>query len=216
MSLAVDTGIVSHRVFEHAVDFLGSDTAAVTTIDIPIGLPGPEPRRCDEEARHLLGPRASSVFPAPVRATLGVESYEGACAASAMICGKKLSQQSYAILAKIGEVDTLLRRTPTLVASVFEVHPELCFYFWNARQPMGHPIRSGFGFIERYALVQGEFGSAAKDIRQALPRRAASDDDILDALAALWTARRIRTGTARRLPTVEERDECGLPMQMLA
>ena len=38
----------------------------------------------------------------------------------------------------------------------------------------------------------------------------------LDALAALWTAQRIHSGTAVRLPAVEERDECGFPMQMLA
>jgi predicted RNase H-like nuclease len=35
-------------------------------------------------------------------------------------------------------------------------------------------------------------------------------------LAALWTAQRIHSGDAVRLPAVEERDELGIPMQMLA
>lgn len=47
-------------------------------VDIPIGLSDASPRRCDEEARALLGERRSSVFPAPVRAVLGARSYEAA------------------------------------------------------------------------------------------------------------------------------------------
>src|SRR5437870_3658001 len=39
-------------------------------IDIPIGLPDAGPRACDVEARRRLGPRRSSVFPAPRRALL--------------------------------------------------------------------------------------------------------------------------------------------------
>ena len=46
---------------------LGADVVAV---DIPIGLPDAGPRRCDQLARARLGPRGSSVFPAPVRAAL--------------------------------------------------------------------------------------------------------------------------------------------------
>jgi predicted RNase H-like nuclease len=58
------------------------DQALVTAIDIPIGLPGGRPRTVDGEARRLLGPRASSVFPAPARGTLDASSYEEACEAS--------------------------------------------------------------------------------------------------------------------------------------
>jgi hypothetical protein len=44
--------------------------AATVAVDIPIGLPDAGPRVCDVAARRLLGPRRSSVFPAPVRAAL--------------------------------------------------------------------------------------------------------------------------------------------------
>jgi predicted RNase H-like nuclease len=54
-------------------------------------------------------------------------------------------------------------------------------------------------------------------MREQLPTLPVADDDILDALAALWTARRIQSGSATRLPSgPEERDAFGLPMQMLA
>ena len=204
------------RVFPDAEALLRYADGAVTAIDIPIGLTSSDPRRCDVEARLILGPRKSSVFPAPVRCTLSVASYDEACSASFQACGKKLSKQTYAILPRIREVDSLLRQRPSLADSVFEVHPEVCFYFWNEGQPMRHPKQSGFGFQERFTLVELAFRGGAEAIRDSVSRKDASDDDILDALAALWTARRIGSGTHVRLGNPPERDEFGLPMQMLA
>lgn len=214
VSLDLETGRVSAQIFKDA-QALFSEPAVVTTIDIPIGLPSGQPRRCDGEARALLGPRAGSVFPCPVRATLAAESYEAACAASAAACGKRLSKQTYAILPRIRDVDTVMRKYQSC-HDVYEVHPEVCFYFWNDRQPMRYSKLTGFGFVERHKLAAEAFGRAAEETRDAVPQTAASDDDILDALAALWTARRIHSGIATRLPNLEQRDECGLPMQMLA
>src|SRR5438132_8300619 len=55
----------------------------VVAIDVPIGLTDSGPRACDVGARKLLGgKRASSVFPAPVRAALAATSYADACARS--------------------------------------------------------------------------------------------------------------------------------------
>jgi len=135
---------------------------------------------------------------------------------SVAVCGKRLSKQTFGILPKIREVDIALRQSPKLITTVFEVHPELSFYFWSSRQPMRHSKHSAFGFAERLRFVEQAFGSAAEQIRSAIPRRTVSDDDVLDALAALWTARRIEWGDAKRLPQADERDEVGLPMQMLA
>lgn len=113
-------------------------------------------------------------------------------------------------------MDAALRQSPELLTTVFEVHPEVCFYFWNNRAAMRYPKHSGFGFVERYRLAEKAFGGAAEQIRRTVSRTKVADDDILDALAALWTARHIHSGTAERLPQSEEHDECGLPMQMLA
>jgi threonine dehydratase len=127
-----------------------------------------------------------------------------------------VSKQTFAIFPKIKNVDALLRETAGLLGSVHEVHPEVCFFFWNGRRPMRYPKKSGFGCAERFRLVEEDFGTAAYEIRDAVPRREASDDDILDAFAALWTARRIRDGSAERVTETDERDEFGLPMQIWA
>jgi len=217
-SLDLDTGRVTGEVFPtDAISLLRDSPAAVTAIDIPIGLPGGSSRRrVDGEARKLLGPRASSVFPAPPRATLAAQSYEEACAASQAACGKSMSRQAYGILPKIKAVDTILQQNPELVERVLEIHPELCFYFWAGQKPMRYPKASGFGFGERLELVRTVFGRAAEEIRETVPGSKVDDDDILDALAALWTAQRIYSGNAVRLPSMEDRDEHGIPMQILA
>jgi predicted RNase H-like nuclease len=201
----------------HEVDALFHEVAAaIIAIDIPIGLPSSGVRRCDMEARAILGPRKSSVFPAPMRCTLSARSYEEACAASARACGKRLSKQTYELLPRIRDIDTLLLEEPNLAQRVHEVHPEVSFYHWNSENVMRHSKHSGFGFLERFRLVEEAFPGAAESIRNSVPPKQASDDDILDALAALWTAGRIRAGTARRLGNPPEYDEHGLRMQMLA
>lgn len=97
-----------------------------------------------------------------------------------------------------------------------EVHPEVCFYFWNGKRPLRYSKKSGFGFMERFRLIDSVFSGAAAVVRDAVPRADASDDDILDAFAALWTAKRIRTGIAVRLPARDQSDAFGLPMHMWA
>ncbi len=41
------------------------------------------------------------------------------------------------------------------------------------------------------------------------------EDDMLDAFAALWSARRWIVGTAETLPPEPPKDACGLPMQIV-
>lgn len=216
MSLDSDATAASAQVFADSETLFRDPEWAVTAIDIPIGLPTSQSRGCDSEARRLLGPRRSSVFPTPMRAALEADSYESACAANKRSCGKRLSKQTYAILPKIREVDASVRGSPALVGTVWEVHPEVSFYFWNRRTPMLHPKRSRFGFSERLQLVKTVFGNVAQEIRESIPRKAAADDDILDALAALWTAQRIHAGTAVKLPHADECDKLGFRMQILA
>ena len=78
-SLDLETGKVSAQVFPNAQAMFSDNASVITAIDIPIGLPGVRARGCDSQARALLGPRASAVFPAPVRASLTTDSYESAC-----------------------------------------------------------------------------------------------------------------------------------------
>jgi predicted RNase H-like nuclease len=191
-------------------------TIDLLTIDIPIGLSDDGPRRVDTIARRLLGPRGSSVFPAPVRAALEGESYLDACTRSAAACGKRLSKQAFAILPKISEVDKGLRADTQLQERVREVHPELCFYYLNKNQPMPHPKKSVQGYLDRRRLLDSHFGPVVDGLRSQVARREATDDDLLDALVALWSAQRVRAGCHVCLPDDPPRDRFGLRMEMVA
>lgn len=204
------------RVFDADARELLEQPALVTAIDVPIGLPSSTQRQVDRLARLVLGPLKSSVFPAPVRATLRAPSYEAASAVSHLACGSMLSKQTFANLPRIRDVDAALRESSRLLESVHEVHPEVSFVYWNDRRPLRHPKVSGFGFLERLQMVEAFYDSSVDEVRRSVPRRKAADDDILDAFAALWTAQRIYDGRAVRINPTDERDEHGLPMQMWA
>jgi predicted RNase H-like nuclease len=209
-SVAAELFSAASALFRDAVDF------AVIAIDIPIGLPDAAPRSVDRAARQFSRPRGSSVFPAPVRATLDAADYADACTRSRSASGKALSKQAFAILPKIREVDEALQSDGDLCRRVYEVHPEVCFRAWNGA-PLMESKKSGTGFSTRFGLVESAFPGVFGRIRNEIRRRDAGDDDILDAFAALWTANRILQGTAISLPGPNPpRDSAGLPMRMLA
>lgn len=63
----------SARVFRSFGELLAAyPEAAAVGVDMPIGLAEEGPRACDGLARARLGPRRSSVFPAPSRRLLGL------------------------------------------------------------------------------------------------------------------------------------------------
>jgi predicted RNase H-like nuclease len=70
--------------------------------------------------------------------------------------------------------------------------------------------------MERLQLTEQAFCGVAENIRQSVQPKDASDDDILDALAGLWTTHRIHSGNAVRVSDKQEKDEFGLPMQLWA
>ncbi len=196
---------------DEVVAALESGRLAAAAIDIPIGLAADGSRACDRAARRLLGPRRSSVFPAPVRAVLGAASYEEACAASREVSGKGLSKQLYNIMGKIREVDELL--SPRLQRQLFEACPELSFAVLSDGRPMRHTKRTAEGRAERVeALQRAEFGDVAPLIDGTTP--GAARDDVFDALVLAWTARRYVAGNCVRLGG--EVDGRGLRMEICA
>jgi len=68
---------VTLGVLRDAREVLAMTDVEVIGIDMPIGLPDNESRRCDDEARELLRGlgAGSSVFPTPVRAVLATDDY---------------------------------------------------------------------------------------------------------------------------------------------
>jgi len=189
---------------------------AVVAIDVPIGLPEKGSRRCDLEARKLLGaPRASSVFPAPVRACLRGADYEEACDLHAAADGRRLTRQAFGILPKIREVDALLTTTAKLQERVIDVHPEVSFREWAGR-PMVHHKRRDPGRAEREALIEAVWPGERDRLAAALGRVRFHQDDLNDAFAALWSAERIAAGTARQLGSPPEFDSLGVRMRIVA
>jgi predicted RNase H-like nuclease len=181
-------------------------------IDIPIGLEKTGSRTAYSLARKLIGPRASSVFPAPVRATLECETYDEACSKSLEACG----HQAFAILPRIREVDNAVRNSQTLKRRVREAHPEVSFYYLNGERPLTRSKKSGLGFRDRYRLIEAFFGPVIDELRAAVSERDVADDDLLDALAVLWSAERVIAGCSVGIPDRAERDCYGLPMHIVA
>jgi predicted RNase H-like nuclease len=187
----------------------------VLAIDIPIGLTESGPRECDIQARREIGPRLSSVFPAPIRAVIAVATHSEASRISRELQNRGMSKQAFAICPKIRAVDEVLRTRPLLRERIYEVHPEVTFRTWNGAA-MVHPKKSSSGKADRLHLVKAHFGGDSFDAVRAAHRRAlVQADDILDAFAALWTAERIMNGTARTLPPSPPVDATLLPMRIV-
>ena len=189
--------------------------ARTVAIDIPIGLVEGVPRRCDVEARRALGQRRSSVFPAPDPRIVEETSYEDASALSRTLTGKGVSRQAFGIFPKVAEVNELI--TPALQERVIEGHPELSYWALANGRPMEHPKRTPEGFEERRALLVEAMPGIHVPTRAVVRRliRSADADDVLDALAAAWTARRFAEGRAGRFPVEPQTDARGLRVEMV-
>ena len=188
---------------------LHSGQLAAAAIDVPIGLPEAGSRRCDIEARRMIGARRSSVFPAPARGVLGATTYDDAAARSQAIAGKRLSRQAFSILSKIEEVDRVL--TPDRQRLLVEVHPEVSFTVL-AGVPMSHHKSTAEGRAERLAVLRGPFPNV--DSETDFRITGVKPDDMLDAFVAAWSARRWLVRTHIQLGG--DVDRRGLRMEMIA
>jgi predicted RNase H-like nuclease len=184
----------------------------IVGIDVPIGLMESGSRTADVLARQALGwPRRCSVFPAPLRPMLAAKNWAEASALRRRIEGKGLSRQSWSIMEKIREVDAALREAPADRERVFEIHPELSFWEMGGGAPMGHGKKSRAGRIERLRLL-APFGLQEADVMVRSRTLGCKPDDLLDAVAALWTAERIGRGKAGRFPPAKIFDTQGIRM----
>ena len=191
------------------VSALEAGDLAVAGIDVPIGLPEAGPRRCDVDARSMLGPRRSSVFPAPLRGLLGAAAYDDAAARCRALSGKGLCRQSFGILAKVREVDLLM--TPRRQRSLVEVHPEVSFAVLSG-EPMAYYKKTPTGRAERLDALRAAFPDI--DVHDGAPISGAGTDDVLDAFVTAWSARRWWARDCLRLGG--ERDGRGLRMEIIA
>ena len=173
-------------------------SVSVVAVDIPIGLPDEGPRQADLLARERLGRRRASLFLTPVRAALELEDYHAAVALNRARTGQGFSRQAFGLRAKVLEVDAFRRSAGR---GVLEVHPELSFAAM-AGAPLGTGKKTWAGAVERHRLLAEHGIALAAELDPDAGR--AGVDDVLDAAAAAWTARRVQSGAAVSLPDPAE------------
>ena len=183
---------------------------AVIAVDIPIGLldkPQRGGRACDQEARRLLGRRASSVFTPPSRRALKARKYSE-------VRRQGLSRQAFGILPKIREVDRLM--IPKLQRRVYEAHPELAFRAlagnpmrFSKKTPQGHRER-----LDALKKSRSQMVELLRDARKAVRPTPVTPDDLLDACVLAHIAGRIAKKNAVRVPPTPPVDRKGLRMEL--
>ena len=201
------------ETFQGLIREMGVGARAIA-VDMPIGLVGRGPRKCEIDARGRLKPkRHSSVFSSPTRPMLDFDVYDDANAFGKTE-GAGLSKQAWMITPKIREVDAWI--SPIRQRRVFEAHPELAFWRLRGERACDHNKKTPEGFAERrraltraLALDPATLVATAKsDFGGAVAR-----DDIVDALALACTARARLEGDAVQLGG-DEKDSRGLKMEI--
>ncbi len=218
-------GDVRLAVFARFADIPAApEKPAVIAVDIPIGLPqrvGHGGRAAENAVRPLLGGRQSSVFSVPSRAAMAALDYRAACTAALQTSDppRKISKQLFMIAPKIREVDVVLRGDKALSERVFEVHPEVAFWRMNGDRALTEPKKvKGKCYAPGLALRRSLLiaGGLPRAIVEAPPPAGAAADDLLDALACAFVARRIHGGFAQSFPDPPPRDAFGLRMAIWA
>jgi predicted RNase H-like nuclease len=137
-----------------------------------------------------------------VRAALDCTTFAMAGATSRKVSGVGLSRQTFHLLPKIRELDALAREWPTRLV---EIHPE-CSFALLAGQVLA-PKRTPEGRAHRRQLIEALYGEVPARLPGARP------DDVLDAYAVLWSARRYASGVHETLGG--DIDPIGLPMRIV-
>jgi predicted RNase H-like nuclease len=174
------------------LDGLGLALDGVTGIDMPLGLLAAGWRTADLLARLALGRRGSCVFAIPPRPVWEQQAYPNANQSCRELSGRGMSIQAWGLRGKLLEADEF--RGAAAAPPLYEVHPELSFAALAGGAPVADSKHTPGGRAIRRALLARA--------RIALPPRVtgAAEDDLLDAAAVAWSARRIAAGTACVLP----------------
>lgn len=204
----VDSVRVVARIAE-VVDDLRRGRLSAVAVDMPLGLPRQGPRSSDALLRRRLGPRRSSVFPTPPRGVLGAGDHAEAVARSRRIEGRGISVQAFNLLGRIAELDEAT--DPSLADRLVEAHPESAFAEL-AGAPLDHTKRTATGRRQRLELLAEPFPVSGELL--SAPLRGARPDDVLDAAAVAWTARRWLAGEALVIGD-DGPDERGIPMRVV-
>jgi predicted RNase H-like nuclease len=200
-------------VAAHIADRLTTLLSAVNDIqavgiDMPLRLAETGRRQADIDARAFVGrPLGAAVFLMPLRAVWEQEgiwyddSWEEANQRCWQLSRDELSPDGYGLPPFTWGLRVKLREANECLATdeypLHEVHPEVSFAAMNGK-PLTHRKVSWTGHITRRALLAKHGVHLPDELGDAGNARL---DDVLDAAAAAWSAHRIATGHAGRLPT---------------
>lgn len=179
---------VEMELYEDFSEVYTDNQDAQVLVDIPIGLPTGSRRRCDIEARDLLGCRGNSVFFPPSKSAATIDDYDEANAKHREEMGHGLSQQAHAISDKINEVQAVV--SEAYDGPIYESHPELCFYALNG-QPIAYSKSSKRGLTFRRQLLEQKRSGIDDEYEQVLDdtlRKEVRRDDILDSMVLALAA----------------------------
>jgi predicted RNase H-like nuclease len=183
------------KTIEELVERAAADNpVAVVAVDMPIGLPDRGLRQADLLAQNAVGKLRSSVFTTPVRAALEAPDHRTATARNRTLAGVGISIQAFSLKPRLMQVQQWVHRTRHRVV---EAHPEVSFV-QLAGAPLNVRKKSWAGATRRCRLLADAGVNLAADLGAAGSQ--ATVDDVLDAAACAWTARRVARGEARSRP----------------
>jgi predicted RNase H-like nuclease len=182
---------------------------SVVALHAPVGAASGagEFRSCDVAARDRLGRRAGAVVPAPSRAILEATSYQEAHRIDPtldIVRWRSLAKAAEAI----NEVQSWRQRV------VWEVNPELALTTMNDGEPIRFGRRSPTGRQIRRQLVERKLPGADRVLKERPP--SVREEKLIDALADLWTARRIVARAITRMSDPPVWNDDGVRMDIVS
>jgi predicted RNase H-like nuclease len=116
-------------------------------------------------------------------------------------------------VSKVQEVHDYIRANPGIAHYLFEVHPHLSFLELEGGFAASEHPRDKLRLRDRLSCLCDVYPSGTLyDALTAYPRSEVGKIDILDAFAMLWSAKRIATSRAERLPSTPVFDARGFDM----
>ncbi len=168
---------------------LGGSLAAIG-VDIPVGLVAAPTRSADVAARAYVGPRRSSVFPAPHPDVLELTNYAEVNRRLVALGVPRMSRQGFGLFGRIREV-AALAADPRII----EAFPEASFTAMADGTPPAFAKKTWGGLRERLDRLAA--ASPSIEVPAAVgAASAAGADDVLDAAACAWSAWRFALGRA--------------------
>lgn len=194
------------------------EDTSLLLVDVPIGLveSGDPVRRCDAQARSVLGPRKDAVFDPPAREATRKRRYSTANRVHERKTGAPLAGAAFESSDAIAMCDELLQEVPEAAAVVRSTHPELCFRAF-AGAPLEHSPATAAGYAERMRTLAKHDRDAPPVVQKVAEATAGHDvpvEAVLDAVVLAYTASP-GDGALRTLPEAVQTDSTGLPMELV-